>query len=60
MATEAHVRASRKYDSSHTVGFYMKLNITTDADVLEWLRGQDNKQGKIKELIRKDIEKNEA
>ena len=44
-----------KYDKSHTRQFRMKLNTTTDADILEWLDSLDNKQGKIKELIRAEI-----
>lgn len=37
--------------------FAMKLNDKTDADILRWLAEQPNKQGKIKELIRADINK---
>ena len=47
----------RRYDKAHTVGVYMKLNKTTDADVLQRLSEVENKQGYIKALIRADIEK---
>lgn len=48
-----------KYDKSNTVQFMMKLNKKTDTDILEWLDNQKNKQGSVKELIRKAInEKN--
>ena len=32
------------------------LNKETDADILEWIEKQENKQGYLKELIRKDME----
>lgn len=37
----------------------MKLNLVYDADVLEKLDSVPNKQGYIKELIRKDIAESE-
>ena len=33
----------------------LTLNKGTDADILAWLEKQQNKQGYIKELIRKDM-----
>lgn len=62
MATsEAQKRAAAKYDAANTRGIYLKLNITTDAEVLEWLdeiARQDpakGKQGYIKGLILADM-----
>lgn len=55
MVTDAQKRAAAKYDKSHTKGVYIKLNKTTDADILERLQEVGNVQGYIKELIRKDI-----
>ena len=55
--TEAQYRAQKKYDAAHTKQFQMKLSIIHDADILEWLDQQESKQGSIKSLIRKDIEK---
>ncbi|MCQ2300021.1 MAG: hypothetical protein MJZ81_07860 [Bacteroidales bacterium] len=34
----------------------LSLNSTTDADIINWLKSQPNKQGYIKRLIRNDIE----
>lgn len=48
-----------RYDKVNTTQFKMKLNTKTDADVLDWLDKQPNKQGKIKELIRKEIKRGE-
>lgn len=36
-------------------GYYIKLNIEDDADIIERLDTQKNRQGYIKELIRTDI-----
>ena len=59
MATKAQREAVRRYDDAHTRQIKLKLNITTDADVIERLRAVDNVQGYIKGLIRKDIKAGE-
>lgn len=53
--SEAQKRASAKYDKANTKGIYLKLNRTTDADIIEYLEKADNVQGLIKDLIRKEI-----
>lgn len=57
MVTEAQARASAKYDKEHTRGIYLKLNITTDAEILQKLDEVENKQAYIKNLILEDIKK---
>lgn len=52
---DARNRAQSKYDKKNTSGFYMKLNIHTDMDVIRWLWKQPSKQGAIKRLIREEI-----
>ena len=47
---------SMKYDQKNTQRIYLKFNLKTDADILEKLDSIENKQGYIKDLIRKDIE----
>lgn len=60
MATKAaRQRAVAKYDKTHTTGLYLKLNLGTDKDILDWLEAKSNKQGYIKGLIREDIKKGE-
>lgn len=59
-STEAQLKASRKYDQNNTKLIQLKLNKKTDADILEFLDGLDNKQGFIKELIRKHMKGAEA
>ena len=34
---EARTKTQAKYDKKNTVGFYMKLNIHTDKDIIHWL-----------------------
>ena len=46
-----------RYDRNNTVRVALKLNTKTDADILKRLEEVGNKQGYIKELIRKDISK---
>lgn len=35
----------------------LDLNMNTDQDIIEWLEKQTNKQGTIKQLIRREIGK---
>lgn len=55
MTTDAQKRAVAKYDAQATKKILLKLNLKTDADILKRLEEVPNKQGYIKELIRKDI-----
>ena len=56
--TEAQARATAKYQKSNTKLYTIRLNLNTDADVIEKLGKVDSKQGYIKALIRNDISKN--
>lgn len=53
--SEAQRRAQDKYDRSNTVQVHLKLNLYTDKDILNRLNSVPNKQGYIKDLIRRDI-----
>ena len=55
MATEAQRRAVKKYDASNTVQFHLKLNVNTDAAIIEKLKTVENVQGYLKDLVRADI-----
>lgn len=57
MASESQKRAVAKYDALNTRRISFKFNLNTDADILAKLDGVPNKQGYIKELIRRDIKK---
>ena len=54
-STESQIRASVKYNKENTVQISLKLNRSTDADLIDSLNRIANKQGYIKELIRRDI-----
>lgn len=45
-------KSSMKYDSVNTQRVFVKLNKTTDSDILSFLAQSENKQGLIKELLR--------
>ncbi len=55
--TPAEKRAKAKYDENNTIQVKLKLNLNTDKDVIEALERSGNKQGYIKELIRKDLKR---
>lgn len=57
MVSEARKKAQARYDAAHTKQVMLKLNTTTDADILEALEASGNRQGYIKALIRADIAK---
>jgi cell fate (sporulation/competence/biofilm development) regulator YmcA (YheA/YmcA/DUF963 family) len=48
-------KASQKYDKANTKQITFKFNLHTDADILEKLDSVPNRQGYIKELVRRDI-----
>lgn len=51
----SRVKASAKYDKANTFMASFKLNYTTDADIIKHLESIPNRQGYIKDLIRRDI-----
>lgn len=57
MLTDAQKRAKSKYERLHVKQVKLVM-YPTEADLLEWLNQQPNKQGYIKDLIRKDMEAN--
>lgn len=54
---ECDYRASQKYRREKCRQVRIELNKVYDADILDWLDEQPNKQGYLKELIRADIAK---
>lgn len=53
--SKAQLRAQAKYDKDNTVQVKLKLNKTTDKDIIDWLAKSNNKQGYIKFIIREDM-----
>ena len=55
MATQAQRRAVARYNKANVKQVPLKLNVKTDADIIEWLAEQPSRQGYIKALIRADM-----
>lgn len=59
--TSAAQRAAvKKYDEKTAFDVKLKFNKKTDADIINKLEQQHNKQGYIKQLIRNDIKRDAA
>lgn len=54
MVSEAQKKASAKYNSAMIKQLKLNLNKKTDKDIISILEAKPNKQGYIKDLIRKD------
>lgn len=57
-ARRAKNRSKDRYDKENTRQVKLKLNLRSDADILEKLEAEPSMQGYIKRLIREDIAKN--
>lgn len=58
MATQAQIDASNKFNKENTLCVLLRLNFSTDRDVIQKLESVPSKMGYIKELIRKDMKEN--
>lgn len=59
MATDAEKRAKARYDST-TRKFFMRLRVTSDADIISKLDSVENKTEYIRKLIREDMARETA
>jgi len=57
MTTEASKAAKARYDAKTAKYISLKLNSNTDAELIRHLEQQQNIQGYLKELIRRDMKK---
>ena len=55
----SHAQAAHKYNKANTVQVPIRLNVKTDADIIAHLETVQSKQGYIKSLIRKDLNRSE-
>lgn len=55
---DSNLRAIAKFTKEKTCSVNLRLNKTTDADIIAKLASVPSKMGYIKQLIRADIEKN--
>ena len=58
MATQAQIDASNKFNKENTTCVLLRLNFSTDRDVIQKLESVPSKMGYIKKLIRKDMKEN--
>lgn len=58
--TAAQNAAQQKYDAQNTRQYKVKLNTSTDADLISYLDGVPNKQGAIKAALREHIERRKS
>lgn len=57
MTKNPRTKAQAKYDRDHTVMVTLKLNKDTDSEIICWLREQPSKQGAIKQLIQREVDR---
>ena len=55
--TEKQKKYDQEWKSKNIKQFKIGLNRNTDADIIDFLDTLDNKQGYIKDLIRRDMKK---
>ena len=56
---KSNLKAIAKYDAKNCIRMNLKLNIKTDADIIQALNNAPSKQGLIKESIRYFVKKKE-
>ena len=56
---EAQYKRSHEWDKNNTVRINFMMMKSTEADLIEWLQAQPNKNGYIKSLIRADMARQE-
>ena len=56
-ATKEQIKYIDEWQKENLKRITIKLNKHTDADILEYLDGLDNRQGYLKALIREDMER---
>ena len=54
---EAHKQATLRYQAKSIKQIPLRLNRSTDSDIIGWLDKQDSVNGYLKELIREDMRK---
>lgn len=57
MRTEAQKARDERWQKANVSRIFIKLYKNTDADMIKFLEGVENKQGYIKQLIREDMKR---
>lgn len=50
------IKYIQQYQKKNMVSFCLRFNKTTEAEMLAYLQGKENKQGYIKELIKAEMD----
>jgi hypothetical protein len=58
--SDARIRANNKYNAAHTRIIPIRLNFTTDQDILNHLETVPSVAGYIKQLIREDMQRGDG
>lgn len=58
MATAAQVKATTKYIKEKQTTFVFRCHNEKDADMIEFLRSQDNVSGFLKKMVREKMQEN--
>lgn len=54
-ASEKGLAYIKEWDKQNAYRYGIKLSRSTDADIIEWIQQQSNKNGAIKQAIRNEI-----
>lgn len=55
MVSAAQVKATTNYIKNHTTRYTIQCNNVTDADVIEFLKGVENRNAFFKRLVREEM-----
>lgn len=55
MVSAAQVKATTNYIKNHTTRYTIQCNNDTDSDIIEFMKGVDNRNAFIKKLIRDEM-----
>ena len=56
-ASEAHLRATKKYEKANIRQFLLKFHKTHEAEIIEKLDSLDSKNNYVRQLILQDLER---
>lgn len=59
MRRQSDIEATKRYNKKYLKKYQFCLNKRTDAEMIEFLDGQENKTGLIKKLLKKEMNRSE-
>lgn len=55
--SDSQIKAIAKYNKENTVTYTLRLNKHTDAAMIDFINGLENKSGTIKKLMKKEMDR---